>query len=163
MVRFPSKTVAVGWDPRGKWSEITYTGDVTGDMDARRRRRRTCDHFFDLLFWLTEGHVPVLCRGIKIASGGCCGGGGVARLWLSRYPTSLAGKWYGGREEICGRKSGGRKRRKSMRHRTAFDPGLSQSWAGIGQKRVIQARNVEGECKRERHYFRELFVKKEEG
>lgn len=73
-------------------------------------RRRTCDHFFDLVFWLAQGHVPVLGGSVEIAGGGRCGGGGVARLWLGRYPASLACEWYGWRERMCGRESGGQTR-----------------------------------------------------
>ena len=120
---------------------------------------RTCDHLFGFLFWVAQGHVPVLCRSVEIASCGCCKGGGVARFWLGRDPASLAGKGGGGRERIWKRQS--RKGRGNLaRCSTALDPRLCQHWAGIGQKRVVQARNAERECERELHRFRGLFVKK---
>ena len=47
-----------------KWDYI-HGGCDEGKWDmGARRRRRTCDHFFGLLFWVAKGHIPVLRRGV---------------------------------------------------------------------------------------------------
>jgi len=113
------------------------------------RRRRTCDHLFGLLFWVAQGHVPVLCRSVEIASCGCCEGGGVARFWLGRDPASLAGKGCGGRERIWKRQS--RKRRGNLaRCSTALDRDCASTGPGLAKKRLCKpgmlSVNVNGNC-----------------